>query len=216
MGASYGRPAPDYARSDPTTGVVQLSSAQADIPFLQMVIAEEERTGIRMPLDSLIVLARLRKERRLDVQTTAAAIQKNKSVARAVLERLVEAGLIEGRGATRGRTYTLSAQVYQRLGQGADYIRQAGLVRSSRSVSCNRAPQDASRAARPLSCVDCLSPYFFPKAQAKQHIASLHRKCGRARISQKLRTARINHRCDTTPGRTPSPHTFEGRFSRQY
>ena len=122
----YGRPAPDYARSDPTTVVVQLSSAQADIPFLQMVIAEEERTGIRMPLDSLIVLARLRKERRLDVQTMAAAIQKNESVARAVLERLVEAGLIEGRGATRGRTYTLSAQVYQRLGQGADYIRQAG------------------------------------------------------------------------------------------
>ena len=122
----YGRPAPDYARSDPTTVVVQLSSAQADIPFLQMVIAEEERTGIRMPLDSLIVLARLRTERRLDVQTTAAAIQKNESVARAVLERLVEAGLIEGRGATRGRTYTLSGQVYQRLGQGADYIRQAG------------------------------------------------------------------------------------------
>lgn len=122
----YGRPAPDYARSDPTTVVVQLSSAQADIPFLQMVIAEEERTGIRMPLDSLIVLARLRKERRLDVQTAASAIQKNESVARAVLERLVEAGLIEGRGATRGRTYTLSAQVYQRLGQGSDYVRQAG------------------------------------------------------------------------------------------
>jgi ATP-dependent DNA helicase RecG len=122
----YGRPTPDYTRSDPTTVVVQLSSAQADAPFLQMVIAEEERTGIRMPLDALIVLARLRKERRLDVQSTASAIQKNESVARAVLERLVEAGLTEGHGATRGRTYTLSAQVYQRLGQGADYIRQAG------------------------------------------------------------------------------------------
>jgi ATP-dependent DNA helicase RecG len=34
-------------------------------------------------------------------------------------------GLIEGRGAARGRT-RLSAQVYQRLGQGIDYIRQAG------------------------------------------------------------------------------------------
>ena len=126
MGASYGRPAPDYARSDPTTVVVQLSSAQADIPFLQMVIAEEERTGIRMPLDSLIVLARLRKEHRLAVQTTAAAIQKNESVAHAVLERLVEAGLIERRARVAPRTYTLSAQVYQRLGQCADYIRQAG------------------------------------------------------------------------------------------
>ena len=91
-----------------------------------MVIAEEERTGVRMPLDSLIVLARPRKERRLDVQAAASATQKNESVARAVLERLVEVGLIEGRGATRGRTFTLSAQVYQRLGQGSDYVRQAG------------------------------------------------------------------------------------------
>jgi hypothetical protein len=41
-------------------------------------------------------------------------------------KRLVEAGLIEGRGATRGRTHTLSAQVYQRLGQGANHTQQTG------------------------------------------------------------------------------------------
>ena len=52
------------------------------------------------------------------MQTAASAIPKNESVAHAVLERLVEAGLIEGRGATCGRMYTLSAQVYQRLGHG--------------------------------------------------------------------------------------------------
>ncbi len=122
----YGRPAPDYTRSDSTTVVVQLSSAQADIAFLQMVITEEERSGVRMPLDALIVMTQLRRERRLDVQTVATALQKNESAARAVLERLVEAGLVEGRGATRARTYTLSAKVYQRLGQSADYVRQAG------------------------------------------------------------------------------------------
>ena len=97
----YGRPAPDYARSDPTTVVVQLSSAQADIPFLQMVIAEEERTGIRMPLDSFIVLARLRKERRLDVQTWISDPEERGSCPRS--ERLVEAGLIEGRAQVGGR-----------------------------------------------------------------------------------------------------------------
>lgn len=105
--------------------VVELSSAKADIPFPQIAIAEEERTGIRMPLDSLIVLARLRRERRLDVQTVASAIQKNESVARAMLEGLVEAGLAEGQSAMRGRTYTLTAQVYQWLGQSTDSIRQA-------------------------------------------------------------------------------------------
>ena len=223
MGASYGRPAPDYARSDPTTVVVQLSSAQADIPFLQMVIAEEERTGIRMPLDSLIVLARLRKEHRLAVQTTAAAIQKNESVARAVLERLVEAGLIEGGGATRGRTYTLSAQVYQRLGQGADYIRQAGfgpiqqeqmvlqyartqgrITRSEAAELCRLSLDQAKRLLLRMVAEGRLAQQGTGKATYYELAPEMRgEKCGRARISQKLRTVRINHRCDSTPGRTP-------------
>jgi ATP-dependent DNA helicase RecG len=122
----YGRPEPDYSRSDSTTVVVRLSSAEADIPFLRMIIEEEERTRTKIPLDSLIVLARLRKERRLDAATLAAAIQRNESNARAVLERLVEAGLIEAHGVKKGRTYTLSAKVYRKLGQSADYVRQVG------------------------------------------------------------------------------------------
>ena len=114
-----------------------------------MVIAEQERTGIRMPLDSLIVLARLRKERGLMCRPWQQR-SRDESVARVVLERLVEAGLIEGRGATRGRTYTSSAQVYQRLGQGANYIRQAASVRSSRkgtgkATYCDLAPEVRAR-----------------------------------------------------------------------
>ncbi|MBI3302606.1 MAG: putative DNA binding domain-containing protein, partial [Deltaproteobacteria bacterium] len=122
----YGRPAPDYSRSDPTTVVVHLSSEKADIPFLRMVVEEEEHRGAKIPLDSLIVLARLRKERRLEVTMLAAAIQKDESATRSVLERLVESGLIEAHGVKKGRTYTLSAQVYRKLGQSVDYVRQAG------------------------------------------------------------------------------------------
>jgi ATP-dependent DNA helicase RecG len=39
---------------------------------------------------------------------------------------LVGAGLIEAHGVKKGRTYPLSAKVYQKLGQSADYVRQAG------------------------------------------------------------------------------------------
>ena len=45
---------------------------------------------------------------------------------RKVLERLVEAGLVEAHGIKKGRTYTLSSKVYKELGQSADYVRQVG------------------------------------------------------------------------------------------
>jgi ATP-dependent DNA helicase RecG len=125
----YGRPAPDYTASNATTVAVRLSSVEADIPFLRMVLEEERRLGVRIPLPSLILLARLREERRLDVARAAAAIQRNEAVARGVLERLVESGLVEAHGATKGRSYTLSPSVYRRMGQSADYVRQTGFDR---------------------------------------------------------------------------------------
>ncbi len=123
----YGRPEPDYSRSDATTVVVRLSSAEADLPFLRLILEEEERRGAKLPVDALIVLARLRKERRLEATTLAAALQKEEAVTRFILERLVESGLIEAHGIKKGRTYTLSTQVYRTLGQSAGYIRQAGV-----------------------------------------------------------------------------------------
>jgi len=122
----YGRPAPDYSRSDRTTVVVRLSSASADINFLRMIVEAEEQSGAAMPIDSLIALARLREERRIGINELATAMQKSDSEARSVLERLTEAGLAEAHGATKGRTYTLSAKVYRGLGKKTDYVRQAG------------------------------------------------------------------------------------------
>ncbi len=91
-----------------------------------MIIAAEEKSGALMPLDSLIILARLRKERRLGVNDLVPAIQKNESDVRGVLERLTEAGLVEAHGVRKGRTYTLSAKVYQNMGDSDGYIRQVG------------------------------------------------------------------------------------------
>ena len=122
----YGRPAPDYSRSDNTTVIVRLLSTEADIPFLRLIVEEERRTCNPISIDSLILLAPLRRERRLDISVLASAIQKDESVARFTLERLVEKGLIEAHGVKKGRTYTLSAKVYREFGQRADYVRQAG------------------------------------------------------------------------------------------
>jgi len=122
----YGRPAPDYGMSDATTVTLSMPTADADLAFLQMVLAHEERTGVEMPLDTLIILSRLREERRATTFDLAAHIQKTEASARGALEKLVEAGLVEAHGTGRGRTYTLSAKVYQHSGQKAAYIRQVG------------------------------------------------------------------------------------------
>ncbi len=125
----YGRPEPDYSRTNATTVQVIISSAQADIPFLKMIVEAENQTGQSISLDALIILSSLRTERRIDIGKAAQAIQKNESMARSILERLVESGFVEPQGIKKGRTYTLSASIYRQLGQSADYIRQVGFDR---------------------------------------------------------------------------------------
>jgi ATP-dependent DNA helicase RecG len=122
----YGRPAPDYTMSDTSSVVLMMPKSDADTAFLEMILRHEERTGTAMPLDSLIILSRLRHERRLTTPDLASDTQKSEQVTRTALEKLVEAGLVEAHGTGRGRSYTLSANVYRNVGQKAAYVRQAG------------------------------------------------------------------------------------------
>ena len=100
----YGRPAPDYTMSDVTSVVLLMLKSDADIAFLEMILRHEERTGTAMPIDSLIILSRLRYERRLTTLDLTANTQKPEQATRTALEKLVEAGLVEAHGAGRGRT----------------------------------------------------------------------------------------------------------------
>jgi ATP-dependent DNA helicase RecG len=122
----YGRPTPDFAMSDATSVVLILQKSDADTGFLEMILRQEEHTGNAMPIDSLIILSRLRHERRLTTADLISDTQKTEQATRTALEKLVEAGLVEAHGTGRGRTYTLSAKVYRRVGQKAAYVRQAG------------------------------------------------------------------------------------------
>jgi len=123
----YGRPAPDYSMSNAYTVSLYLSNATADLDFLKMVVEQEDKLGT-MPIDSLIILSRLREERRLTTADLTPSVQKPEANVRATLEKLVETGFLEPHGTGRGRTYTLSARMYQKAGQRAEYIRQAGFA----------------------------------------------------------------------------------------
>jgi ATP-dependent DNA helicase RecG len=173
----YGRPAPSYARSDRSSVIVALDCTDADLSFLRLVLEQEQRVGAALPVDTLLILSQLRAVRRLDGQEIACLIQKDSAAARAVMERLVESGLIQAHGVRKGRTYTLSAAVYRDLGQAAQYVRQAGfnplqqeemikryvgehgsIKRADVVGLCSLSPQQATRLLKRLVERDILQP----------------------------------------------------------
>ncbi len=120
-----GRPAPSYERSTPTDVVLVLPGGQANLAFVRLVV-EENQAGRALRLDELLLLNALWQERSLTTAQASGLLQKSEADARAVLERLVEAGLVEGRGERKGRTYHLSAATYRRLGAPSAYVRRRG------------------------------------------------------------------------------------------
>jgi ATP-dependent DNA helicase RecG len=120
-----GRPAPSYERSSPTDVVLVLPGGDPSLEFVRLV-SEEAQAGRPLGLDELLLLNTLRLERQLSTGAAAALIQKPDADARAVLNGLVESGLVEPRGERKGRTYHLSASTYQRLGEEAAYVRLRG------------------------------------------------------------------------------------------
>lgn len=122
----FGRPEPDYSATDRDNVVLRLATVDADAAFLRLIVEEEGRRGSALPIDSLIALAALREMKRLTTEALAGHIEREATQAKRTLEALVEAGLVQAHGATRGRTYTLAPGLYQAEGDKAAYTRQIG------------------------------------------------------------------------------------------
>ncbi len=124
----FGRPEPDYSDTNLHSVVVRLATVEADEAFLRLVIEQEKQRNGLLPMDSLIVLAALREQKRLGAEELAQSIQRNLARTKSTLEQLVEAGLVDAHGTSRSRTYTLSAAVYRESGEEIAYTRQAGFT----------------------------------------------------------------------------------------
>ncbi|AUG00243.1 ATPase [Pseudomonas sp. 09C 129] len=124
----FGRPAPDYSYTTAQSVVLRLPTAEADLDFRRLVVEHERATHAELPIDSLIALAALRESKRVTADELAVLIQRDATSAKRTLEALTEAGLVEAHGSTRGRSYTLSASLYQAVGDKAAYTRQAGFT----------------------------------------------------------------------------------------
>lgn len=124
----FGRPAPDYSYTNAQSVVLRLPTAEADLDFRRLVVEHERATHAELPIDSLIALAALRESKRVTTDELAVLIQRDATSAKRTLEALTEAGLVEAHGSTRGRSYALSASLYQAAGDKAAYTRQAGFT----------------------------------------------------------------------------------------
>ena len=122
----FGRPAPDYSRTSMQSVVLHLPTTEADPDFRRLVVEEERRRNAELPIDSLIALAAVQELKRLTADELAERIQREPSSAKRTLEVLTEAGLVEAHGATRARSYTLSAGLYQAVSDKSAYTRQMG------------------------------------------------------------------------------------------
>ena len=120
-----GRPAPSYERSTDTDVFVILPGGETNLDFVRLVV-EESQADRPLSLDELLLLNHLWLNRCLTTEEGVRLIQKPEAEARSRLGRLVEAGLVEGRGERKGRIWHLSAATYRRLGEEAAYVRQRG------------------------------------------------------------------------------------------
>jgi len=122
----YGRPAPDYSRSDATGVRLTLRGGQESLQFAAFVFERERQQG-PMTVEQMIVLNRLFHDRRVTTEQVVIEIQRSQNEARALLERLVEEGLVEARGENRGRVYHLAASFYKTVGRPEAYVHVHGV-----------------------------------------------------------------------------------------
>lgn len=122
----FGRPAPDYSRSDDTGVRVVLRGGTQSLKFASFVY-EQGKSNKPLTLDELLILNAVFFERVIDSEKTAAVIQKSVVDARAVLGQLLEKGFLEAKGASRGRTYHMSSGLYRKLGKKEAYVRVHGI-----------------------------------------------------------------------------------------
>ncbi len=120
-----GRPAPSYDRSESTSVTVVIPGGDANLDFVRLLVTEDQNRP-HLTLDELLILNTLWHERILLTEDAAHLTQKSEADARASLQHLVEAGLVEVRGQKRGRAWHLSAAAYRALGDKAAYVRQRG------------------------------------------------------------------------------------------
>ncbi|WP_261560399.1 ATP-binding protein [Frankia tisae] len=168
----FGHGPPDYARSTQDSVAVVLPGGKADLALIRYVF-KQERQEQPLTLSDLQVVTELLHHGRLRTDEVAALLQVGEAEARRQLARMVDRGLVEARGAGKGRTWHLAAVVYRELREPAAYVRVHGfdqaqqeqmvvnyvaahgqITRGEAANLCSLSPDQASRLLRRLALED--------------------------------------------------------------
>ena len=122
----YGKPLPDYSESNEVMVKLFIPKGLPDRSFTKLISDEQKRTGQALPINTLLILSELKRNRRATLTEISAATHISDTKARVTLGRLVEAGLVEAAGSGRNRHYTLNAGVYKDPQDIKRYVHQAG------------------------------------------------------------------------------------------
>lgn len=123
----YGSPLPDYSNSTTVTVSLFIPRNEPDLQIAKMISDEQNRLGRPLPLNTLLVLNKLKDIPRSDIHQIAEAVNLSEAAVKVVLDRSIESGLVEAFGAGRGRTYMLSHKLYSNKGRASGYVRQADI-----------------------------------------------------------------------------------------
>lgn len=125
----YGKPLPDYSESNSVMVKLFIPKSLPDKSFTKLISDEQSKMGQALPINTLLVLNELKRNRRVNLAELVESTHINDSKIKITVEKLVESGVIEAIGNGRSRYYTLSASVYKQSDNITGYVRQTGIDR---------------------------------------------------------------------------------------
>ena len=122
----YGRLLPDYSQSTSTNVRLFIPRGLPDKAFVRMISEEQQRLGHPLSIYALLILNTLKQTHQATLHEIAQMLKREEIRIKAVVEMLVESGLVEAIGTGRGRSYMLSPKAYGKEHTAA-YVRQKGI-----------------------------------------------------------------------------------------
>ncbi len=123
----FGRPLPDYTASTSVTVSLFIQRSKPDKQIAQLVSNEQNRLGRPLSLNSLLVLNTLKDLPKSTVSQIAEAINISEITIKAILDNYIGAGIVEGFGNGKNKTYILSPKVYRTQAAKIGYVRQVDI-----------------------------------------------------------------------------------------
>lgn len=120
----YGRALPDYSATTSATVSLFIPRSKPDIQLAKMIADEQNRLGRPMPINTLLVLNKLKDMPKSDVSQLSETLGLSETMIKTVLDKAVENGLVEAYGGGRGRNYILSHNLFKDKTKSIGYVRQ--------------------------------------------------------------------------------------------